>query len=83
MLKFMKLQRVGYDRATEKQQQILQGTVYSYIEVLFPHKLLITPIWNRYSKLSKLKLYSAEKKQNKTIKSLAFWKPRQNDIDDI
>ena len=81
MLKFMKLQRVGYDRATEKQQQILQGTVYSYIEVLFPHKLLITPIWNRYSKLSKLKLYSAEKK--KKIKSLAFWKLRQNDIDDI
>ena len=60
----MKLQRVGYDRATEK-QQILQGTVYSYIEVLFPHKLLISSIWNRYSKLSKLKLYSAEKKKNK------------------
>ena len=77
----MKLQRVGYDRATEKQQQILQGTVYSYIEVLFPHKLLISSIWNRYSKLSKLKLYSAEKK--KKIKSLAFWKLRQNDIDDI
>ena len=41
MLKFMKLQRVGYDRATEKQQQTIQGTVYSYTEVLFPHKLLI------------------------------------------
>ena len=51
MLKFMKLQRGGYDRVTEKQQQILQGTVYSYIEVLFPHKLLISSIWNRYSKL--------------------------------
>ena len=47
----MKLQRGGYDRVTEKQQQILQGTVYSYIEVLFPHKLLISSIWNRYSKL--------------------------------
>lgn len=61
----MKLQRGGYDRVTEKQQQILQGTVYSYIEVLFPHKLLISSIWNRYSKLFKLKLYSAKKKNNK------------------